>query len=38
MITVLFAPSGIIGIRRGEVDRDEVRKNVKELGEKFDLL
>ena len=38
MITVLFAPSGIIGILRGEVDRDDVRKNVKELGEKFDLL
>lgn len=38
MLTVLFAPSGIIGILRGEVDRDDVRKNVKELGEKFDLL
>ncbi|RAW47136.1 branched-chain amino acid ABC transporter permease [Halorubrum sp. 48-1-W] len=38
MVTVLFAPSGIIGILRGEVDRDDVRKNVKELGEKFDLL
>ncbi|MFC5134115.1 MULTISPECIES: branched-chain amino acid ABC transporter permease [Haloferacaceae] len=38
MITVLFAPSGIIGILRGEVDRADVRENVKELGEKFDLL
>jgi len=38
MITVLFAPSGIIGILRGEVDRGDVRRNVKELGEKFDLL
>ncbi|SEH52293.1 amino acid/amide ABC transporter membrane protein 2, HAAT family [Halopenitus malekzadehii] len=38
MVTVLFAPSGIIGILRGEVGRDDVRKNLKELGEKFDLL
>lgn len=38
MITVLFAPSGIIGILRGEIDRNDVRQNVKELGEKFDLL
>lgn len=38
MITVLFAPSGIIGILRGDIDRNDVRQNVKELGEKFDLL
>lgn len=38
MITVLFAPSGIIGILRGEVGREDVRKNLKELAEKFDLL
>lgn len=37
MITVLFAPSGIVGIVRGEVDRDDVRRNVTELAEKFDL-
>jgi branched-chain amino acid transport system permease protein len=37
MITVLFAPSGIIGILRGEVDRTDVRENLKELGDKFDL-
>lgn len=38
MITVLFAPSGIIGILRGEIDRNDVRQNVKDLGEKFNLL
>jgi len=38
MVTVLFAPSGIVGILRGEVDRRDVKRNVRELAEKFDLL
>lgn len=38
MVTVLFAPSGLVGIIRGEVELDDVKQNVRELGEKFDLL
>lgn len=37
MGTVLFAPSGIIGILRGEVDVRDVKQNVSELADKFDL-
>ncbi|AUV83867.1 branched-chain amino acid ABC transporter permease [Salinigranum rubrum] len=38
MIVVLFAPSGVVGILRGEVDRTDIRNNARELAEKFDLL
>ena len=38
MATVLFAPSGVVGILRGEVGRDDVTRNQRELGEKFDIL
>ncbi|WP_247010059.1 branched-chain amino acid ABC transporter permease [Halorientalis litorea] len=38
MATVLFAPSGVVGILRGEVGRDDVKRNLRELGEKFDIL
>ena len=37
MLVVLFAPSGIIGILRGEVGVSDVRQNISELAEKFDL-
>ena len=38
MATVLFAPSGVVGILRGEVGRDDIKRNLRELGEKFDIL
>jgi branched-chain amino acid transport system permease protein len=38
MVTVLFAPSGVIGILRGEVGREDVKQNLRELAEKFDIL
>lgn len=38
MLVVLFAPSGIIGILRGEVGVSELKQNTRELAEKFDLL
>jgi len=38
MVTVLFAPSGLIGVVRGEVQFDDVKRNVRGLAEKFDLL
>ena len=37
MLTVLFAPSGVIGILRGEVDATDIRENVRALRERFDL-
>jgi len=37
MLTVLFAPSGIIGILRGEVDATDIRENVHALKERFNL-
>jgi branched-chain amino acid transport system permease protein len=37
MLTVLFAPSGIIGILRGEVDATDIRENVRALKERFNL-
>jgi branched-chain amino acid transport system permease protein len=37
MLTVLFAPSGVIGILRGEVDVTDIRENVRALRERFDL-
>jgi len=37
MLTVLFAPSGIIGIVRGEVGLAEVRTNLVELADKFNF-
>ena len=38
MLVVLFAPSGVVGILRGEVDRTDIRNNARELAEKFDIL
>lgn len=37
MLTVLFAPSGVIGILRGEVGWTDVKTNVSELAEKFNF-
>ncbi|GAA0262217.1 branched-chain amino acid ABC transporter permease [Halobacterium noricense] len=37
MLTVLFAPSGIIGILRGEVGLTEIKDNVSELADKFNF-
>ena len=38
MLIVLFAPSGVVGILRGEVGREDVKRNLRELGEKFNIL
>ncbi|WP_136592163.1 branched-chain amino acid ABC transporter permease [Salinigranum halophilum] len=38
MFVVLFAPSGVVGLLRGEVDSTDIRNNARELAEKFDLL
>lgn len=38
MGTVLFAPSGLIGVFRGETDVTDIRQNIRELSERFDLL
>ncbi|RXK47489.1 branched-chain amino acid ABC transporter permease [Halorientalis pallida] len=35
---VLFAPSGVVGILRGEVGREDVKRNLRELAEKFNIL
>jgi len=37
MLTVLFAPSGIIGILRGEVGVTDIKDNVSELADKFNF-
>lgn len=37
MLTVLFAPSGIIGVLRGEVGITDVKDNVSELADKFNF-
>jgi len=38
MLVVLFAPSGIVGLLNGQTSRADVKKNVHELADKFDLL
>lgn len=38
MLTVLFVPSGLVGLLRGEVEATDVKQNVRNLAEKFDLL
>lgn len=37
MGTVLFAPSGLIGVFKGETDMTDVKQNIRELAERFDL-
>jgi branched-chain amino acid transport system permease protein len=38
MIVVLFAPSGVVGILKGEVDRSDIKNNARDLAKRFDLL
>ncbi len=38
MFVVLFAPSGVVGFLKGEVSGTDVKRNVRELADKFDLL
>ncbi|WP_435335856.1 branched-chain amino acid ABC transporter permease [Haloarchaeobius sp. TZWWS8] len=38
MFVVLFAPSGIAGFLAGDIGRADIKQNLRELGEKFDLL
>lgn len=38
MVVVLFAPSGVIGFLTGDIGSTDVKRNMRELAEKFDLL
>ncbi|WP_435176431.1 branched-chain amino acid ABC transporter permease [Halorussus sp. AFM4] len=37
MVTVLFAPSGIVGLLRGETTATDVKANLSELADRFDF-